>query len=117
MTGAQDSRYRRGRLAGSREGADLGVGVFDHQPRRESEATESAGRTRLVVSVLLRHAAGGRRLPRNVHDFNKLIWHEASPAWKFDDATYDRTAAAFGNPDHVDIVIHNYRWRLGLAAD
>jgi pimeloyl-ACP methyl ester carboxylesterase len=51
----------------------------------------------------------------NTHDFNKLIWQEASPLWKFDDATYDRTATAFTNPDHVDIVIHNYRWRLQLA--
>jgi pimeloyl-ACP methyl ester carboxylesterase len=52
---------------------------------------------------------------QNTHDFNKLIWHEASPKWQFDDATYNRTAAAFSNPDHVDIVIHNYRWRLSLA--
>ncbi|GKQ49339.1 alpha/beta fold hydrolase [Bradyrhizobium sp. Ce-3] len=52
---------------------------------------------------------------KNRHDFNKLIWQLASPQWKFDDATYDRSAAAFENPDHVDIVIHNYRWRLGLA--
>jgi pimeloyl-ACP methyl ester carboxylesterase len=51
----------------------------------------------------------------NRHDFDKLIWKIASPTWKFDDATYDRTAASFDNPDHVDIVIHNYRWRLGLA--
>jgi pimeloyl-ACP methyl ester carboxylesterase len=51
----------------------------------------------------------------NRHDFNKLIWKVASPTWKFDDATYERTAASFENPDHVDIVIHNYRWRLGLA--
>jgi pimeloyl-ACP methyl ester carboxylesterase len=51
----------------------------------------------------------------NTHDFNKLIWREASPLWKFSDATYDRTADAFTNPDHVDIVIHNYRWRLMLA--
>src|SRR5882724_9778251 len=49
------------------------------------------------------------------HDFDKLIWKNASPKWHFDDATYDRTAAAFENPDHVDIVIHNYRWRQGLA--
>jgi pimeloyl-ACP methyl ester carboxylesterase len=49
------------------------------------------------------------------HDFNKLIWKLASPQWKFDDATYDRSAAAFDNPDHVAIVILNYRWRLGLA--
>ncbi|MBR0870867.1 alpha/beta hydrolase [Bradyrhizobium tropiciagri] len=52
---------------------------------------------------------------KNRHDFAKLIWQLASPQWKFDDATYDRSAAAFENPDHVDIVIHNYRWRLGLA--
>jgi pimeloyl-ACP methyl ester carboxylesterase len=51
----------------------------------------------------------------NRHDFNKLIWKIASPRWDFDDATYDRTAASFDNPDHVAIVIHNYRWRLGLA--
>ncbi|MFL4997819.1 MAG: alpha/beta fold hydrolase [Microvirga sp.] len=50
------------------------------------------------------------------HDFGKLIWQLASPKWEFDDATFDRTAASFDNPDHVPIVIHNYRWRLGLAA-
>jgi len=49
------------------------------------------------------------------HDFSKLIWQLASPKWSFDDATFDRSAAAFNNPDHVAIVIHNYRWRLGLA--
>ena len=49
------------------------------------------------------------------HDFAKLIWQIASPKWDFDDATFDRSAAAFDNPDHVAIVIHNYRWRLGLA--
>jgi pimeloyl-ACP methyl ester carboxylesterase len=48
-------------------------------------------------------------------DFGKLIWRTASPKWNVDDATYQRTAASFDNPDHVDIVIHNYRWRLGLA--
>jgi pimeloyl-ACP methyl ester carboxylesterase len=48
-------------------------------------------------------------------DFSKLIWQIASPKWNFDDATFDRTAASFDNPDHVAIVIHNYRWRLGLA--
>ncbi len=49
------------------------------------------------------------------HDFAKLIWQLASPKWDFDDATFDRSAAAFDNPDHVAITIHNYRWRLGLA--
>ena len=48
-------------------------------------------------------------------EFAKLIWRTASPKWKFDDATFDRSAASFDNPDHVAIAIHNYRWRLGLA--
>ena len=48
-------------------------------------------------------------------DFNKLIWKLASPKWNFDDATFERSARSFDNPDHVSIVVHNYRWRLGLA--
>jgi pimeloyl-ACP methyl ester carboxylesterase len=48
-------------------------------------------------------------------EFSKLIWQLGSPKWGFDDATFDRSAQAFDNPDHVAIVIHNYRWRLGLA--
>ena len=48
-------------------------------------------------------------------DFARLIWQTASPKWNFDDATFDRSAQAFDNPDHVNIVIHNYRWRIGLA--
>jgi pimeloyl-ACP methyl ester carboxylesterase len=48
-------------------------------------------------------------------DFSKLIWQLASPKWAFGDATFARSAAAFDNPDHVAIVIHNYRWRIGLA--
>lgn len=53
---------------------------------------------------------------KNTDDFTKLIWRLASPQWTFDDATFARSAAAFANPDHVDVVIHNYRWRLGLAS-
>jgi pimeloyl-ACP methyl ester carboxylesterase len=49
------------------------------------------------------------------HDFGKLIWQIASPRWEFDEATFVRSAASFNNPDYVAIVIHNYRWRLGLA--
>jgi pimeloyl-ACP methyl ester carboxylesterase len=49
------------------------------------------------------------------HDFNKMTWQLSSPKWNFDDATFERTAASFNNPDHVDIVVHNYRWRLSLA--
>jgi pimeloyl-ACP methyl ester carboxylesterase len=49
------------------------------------------------------------------HDFARLIWRLASPQWKFDNATFERSAAALDNPDHVAITVHNYRWRLGLA--
>jgi len=49
------------------------------------------------------------------HDFANLIWHLASPKWNFDDATFDRSAAALNNPDQVSIAIHNYRWRIGVA--
>jgi pimeloyl-ACP methyl ester carboxylesterase len=59
-----------------------------------------------------RGRAGYERYRR---EFARLIWRIASPRWTFDDATFDRSAASFDNPDHVDIVIHNYRWRLGLA--
>ncbi len=52
---------------------------------------------------------------QNRHDFAKLIWRIASPQWRFDDATFERSASAFDNPDHVAVVVHNYRWRLGLA--
>lgn len=53
---------------------------------------------------------------QNRHAFARLIWEQASPQWRFDDATFERSAAALDNPDHVDIVVHNYRWRIGLAA-
>src|SRR5690242_18768428 len=49
-------------------------------------------------------------------DFARLIWRTASPRWEFDDATFDRSASSFDNPDHVEIVIDNYRWRLGASA-
>ena len=51
----------------------------------------------------------------NRKEFAKLIWRTASPQWRFDDATFDRSAQSFDNPDHVAIVVHNYRWRLGVA--
>jgi pimeloyl-ACP methyl ester carboxylesterase len=58
---------------------------------------------------------GQKGYEANRRDFNKLIWQSASPQWHFDEAEYERSAASFDNPDHVAIVIHNYRWRLGLA--
>ena len=59
-----------------------------------------------------RGRAGYERYRR---EFARLIWQSASPSWDFDDATFERSAASFDNPEHVAIVIHNYRWRLGLA--
>ena len=58
---------------------------------------------------------GERGYSQNTYEFNKLIWKLASPKWNFDKATYDQTAQSFNNPDHIAIVIHNYRWRLSLA--
>jgi pimeloyl-ACP methyl ester carboxylesterase len=52
---------------------------------------------------------------KNVHDFARLIWRQASPEWRFDDATFARSARSLDNADHVAITVHNYRWRLGLA--
>src|SRR3954447_17871746 len=58
---------------------------------------------------------GEQGYAKNRHDFSRLIWQLASPKWAFDDATFDRSAQAFANPDHVAVVIHNYRWRLDLV--
>ena len=58
---------------------------------------------------------GRKGYDQNRRDFARLIWRTASPQWQFSDETFDRSASSFDNPDHVDIVIHNYRWRLGLA--
>ena len=58
---------------------------------------------------------GAAGYAKYTHDFARLIWELASPQWAFDDATFARSAAAFDNPDHVAITLHNYRWRLGLA--
>ena len=58
---------------------------------------------------------GAAGYQKNTHDFAKLIWQTASPQWKFDDATFDRSAKGLQNPDHVAITVFNYRWRLGLV--
>jgi pimeloyl-ACP methyl ester carboxylesterase len=60
-----------------------------------------------------RGRAGYERYRR---EFARLIWQLASPRWSFDDATFDRSAVSFDNPDHVAVVVHNYRWRMGLAG-
>jgi pimeloyl-ACP methyl ester carboxylesterase len=85
--------------------------------------SQAAGRTPLPPSAELQwwyqyyFATERGRLgyERNTREFNRLIWRLASPKWQFDHATFDRTAVALDHPDHVAVVIHNYRWRLGLA--
>ncbi len=67
------------------------------------------------ISTISRPSAAALGYEKYRRDFAKLIWKIASPKWNFDDATFERSAAAFDNPDHVAIAIHNYRWRLGLA--
>ena len=69
----------------------------------------------MVVPILLRHRTRPGWLQKVQARFRQIIWQIASPKWEFDDAVFDRSAAAFDNPDHIDIVVHNYRWRLGLA--
>ena len=66
-------------------------------------------------TVLFRHRAWTAGPREDRREFSKLIWETASPKWQFDDATFNRSAAAFDNPDHVAIVIHNYRWRIAVA--
>ena len=67
------------------------------------------------TSTISRPNAAAPATTNTGDEFAKLIWQLASPKWNFDDATFDRSADAFDNPDHVAIVIHNYRWRLGLG--
>jgi len=69
----------------------------------------------MVVSVYFATERGRQGYEANRHDFAKLIWQLASPKWNFDDATFERSAGAFQNPDHVAIVVDNYRWRLSLS--
>lgn len=86
-------------------------------------SSQAAGRTPLPPSAELQWwyqyyfatERGQVGYAANTRDFAKLIWQLASPQWRFEDATFDRSAASLGNPDHVAITIHNYRWRLGLA--
>ena len=97
-------------------GAGLGQRLPDRQPgggpgsRCRRRPSCSGG-----TSTTSRPSAAGPATTQYRREFAKLIWQTASPQWDFDDATFDRSAASFDNPDHVAIVIHNYRWRLGLA--
>ena len=106
-------RERRGRaLARPLQGDGVGEWLPDRKPRSQQEAVAARGRAPVVVPVLLRDRTRPRRLRANRREFAKLIWHTASPQWNFDDTTFDRSAAAFDNPDHVD----DRHRQLSLAA-
>jgi pimeloyl-ACP methyl ester carboxylesterase len=93
----------------------LGQWLSDRQPRRQQDALPPKAEFPWWYQYYFATDRGKLGYTQYTHDFNKLIWQTASPKWNFDDATYDRSAASFNNPDHVAIVIHNYRWRLDLA--
>ena len=114
--GRADRRHRRGALAGALQGAGLRERLSDRQPgSRQDAAAADRPSCNGGTNIISPPSAAGPATSKYRRDFAKLIWQIASPKWNFDDATFDRSAAAFDNPDHVAIVIHNYRWRLGLA--
>ncbi len=90
-------------------------GLSDRQSESERRAAAAQGGALLWYQFYFATERGRLGYDANRSDFARLIWQTASPTWKFDDATFARSAAALDNPDHVAIVIHNYRWRLGVA--
>ena len=90
--------------------------LFDRESCGRSDAVAAEGELQWWYQFYFATARGQAGYTQNRKDFARLIWQLASPKWTFSDATFDRSSAAFDNPDHVAIVIHNYRWRLGLAA-
>ena len=97
------------------QGDGVGERLPDRQPGRQQRAASAESGARWWYQFYFATERGRAGYEANRSDFNKLIWHLASPKWDFDDATYDRSAQSFANPDHVAMVIHNYRWRLGLV--
>jgi len=80
--------------------------LSDRQPRRQQNAIASGGGICIWYQYYCATETGLAGYRENLSAFNKLIWKTASPKWNFDDATHDRTAALFNNPDHVALVIH-----------
>src|SRR5271166_3963184 len=97
------------------QGAGLGERLSDRQPRNLQGAVAPQAELQWWYLYYFATERGRAGYDKYRRDFWKLTWHLASPKWSFDDGTFDRSAAASENPDHVAIVIHSYRWRLGLA--
>jgi pimeloyl-ACP methyl ester carboxylesterase len=102
-------------VAAAREGAGVGERLSDRQPGRQRKPPPPQAELQWWYQFYFATERGALGYAQNRDAFNKLIWQLASPQWKFSDETFARSAAAFDNPDHVAVVIHNYRWRLGLA--
>jgi hypothetical protein len=114
--GRADCQHDRGALAGALQGDGLRERISGRAvPRRTCCRYRLKPSSSSGTSTISRPNAGASGTKSTARDFAKLIWQLGSPKWAFDDATFDRSAAAFANPDHVAIVIHNYRWRLGVA--
>ena len=113
--GRADGQHRRGALARALQGHGFGERLSDRQPGSGQGAVAAAAELQWWYQFYFATERGRAGYEKYRRDFARLIWQLASPKWNFDDATFDRSAAAFDNPDHVAIVIHNYRWRLGLA--
>jgi hypothetical protein len=103
-------------MAGARAWCRAGEWLFHPEHCGSRYATTAATGTSRVVPILFPYRARPCGLAANRHEFCKLLWRLWSPNWTFDDATYERTAASFDNPDFVDVVIHSYRHRFGYAA-
>jgi pimeloyl-ACP methyl ester carboxylesterase len=113
--GRADSQPRRGALAGALQGAGLRERLPDRESGRRQGAPAAGAELQWWYEYYFATDRGHAGYAKYRHDFSKLIWRLASPKWAFDDPTFERSAASFDNPDHVAIVLHNYRWRLGLA--
>ena len=113
--GRANGEHHGGAVAAALHGARVGERLSDWQPAAGKQPLPPEAELRWWYQYYFATERGRAGYARNRREFGRLIWRTASPQWDFDDATFDRTAASFDNPDHVDIVIHNYRWRLGLA--
>lgn len=102
-------------MAGAVQGHGLRQRLLDREPSSGREALSPQAELQWWYQYYFATERGRAGYAMYTRDFAKLIWQIASPRWNFDDATFDRSAPSFNNPDHVAIVIHNYRWRLGLA--
>ena len=114
--GRADGQHHRGAVAGALQGDGLRERLPDRQPRGEQDAVAASRPSSNGGTSTTSPRSAGASATRNTAAISTSSSGSiASPKWKFDDATFDRSAASFDNPDHVAIVIHNYRWRLGLA--